>query len=442
MTDHFDLYDDLKFFIQNRNIAIIDPEGSSKTKIMKGVVFLGIPATQVKSFDSFEDAWQGLSTFDSAKSPVMIISEYDLNGRSAIELFQKLRSTNEVYAESMFFLLIDQDQQKEQIQIIQQLDDLINGFICKPFTTQLLKEKLNQTVLDRIHMTPYKQLVDQAKELVKDREYQEAIDILGPATQLESDNTYANSLIGQAYLGLGSFVEAKVWFQKVLDQKPFHFASLLGMAQALIKTQNYQEASACLKTLSKEFPLTTPVIKTSVDAFLKALDNIAINELSQRYMTVSSQDPEAVDTISAGLLGVGKNLFLKSRPQEAVECIENARNLSKNNRKILRKIIEILVEFNQLNEAKSYLNYFGEDQFQRLEFKVSALVLDAATGGSQILQRCLQMIEGDAADPLVYKVLILELKKKSQKAEMEHYIAEAIENYPKKKLYFDKLKNE
>jgi len=86
------------------------------------------------------------------------------------------------------------------------------------------------------------QLNDQASQLINSGNFQEALDLLNQALEIDPNHILALNNKGNALLGLGMHEEAIIWYDKTLEVDPNYIYALNNKGYALYGLEQYDEA--------------------------------------------------------------------------------------------------------------------------------------------------------------------------------------------------------
>ena len=98
-------------------------------------------------FNNTSEADDGLTALPMLKNGSfdLLVTDWNMPGMQGIELLKEVRSDENL--KSLPVLMVTAEQKKEQI--VEAAQAGVNGYIVKPFTAQILKEKLEK-IFERI----------------------------------------------------------------------------------------------------------------------------------------------------------------------------------------------------------------------------------------------------------------------------------------------------
>jgi tetratricopeptide (TPR) repeat protein len=111
--------------------------------------------------------------------------------------------------------------------------------------------------------------VDRAEQLVMERKYQEAYDLLNPLAQSLSGDSRFNYLLGRAALGIGQADKAKMFFERAIELRKNWIPPHLGLGRAYFALGEYPQAKIEFETVLR-FDNLPPDLLTQVEIYDKA----------------------------------------------------------------------------------------------------------------------------------------------------------------------------
>jgi two-component system chemotaxis response regulator CheY len=123
----------------NIKILVVD-DISSMRQIIKGEL-AEIGFTNVTQADNGTKAWSMIESSYHAGAPFeFIISDWNMPELSGLELLKKIRSNPDL--EKTPFLMVTAE--NEQGNVIMAINHGVNNFIVKPFSAEILKDKISR----------------------------------------------------------------------------------------------------------------------------------------------------------------------------------------------------------------------------------------------------------------------------------------------------------
>jgi two-component system, chemotaxis family, chemotaxis protein CheY len=124
---------------QKMKILIVD-DFATMRRIVKNLL-------RQLGFENIEEAEDGKQAFSKLKEIKynLIISDWNMPNMSGIELLRNVRSDLEL--KSLPFLMVTAESEREKV--IEAVKSGVNNYIIKPFTVEILKEKMEK-IFERI----------------------------------------------------------------------------------------------------------------------------------------------------------------------------------------------------------------------------------------------------------------------------------------------------
>ncbi|SFU58153.1 tetratricopeptide repeat-containing response regulator [Pseudoduganella namucuonensis] len=225
------------------SVLLVDPNQSMRTSLRNMLNQAGI----VRIDDAVSS---GTAIRQIAKKTYdLVLCEYDLsggsdNGQDGQQLLEDLRNHALIGRWTIFIMLTSEGVYGK---VVSAAELLPNDYILKPFTVEVLLQRINRAVGKRSAFLPVYQLLDQ--QLVRD-----AIAEAGAAEanhpRLSTD--FAR-LRAELHFGLGEMAEAELIYHTILAGRPIGWAHL-GLARCQFALQRFEEAQATLDKLLAQNP--------------------------------------------------------------------------------------------------------------------------------------------------------------------------------------------
>jgi two-component system chemotaxis response regulator CheY len=99
-----------------------------------------------ENIEEAEDGQQALTKLKSEKFH-FIISDWNMPNMTGIELLKKVRADGDL--KNLPFLMVTAESEKEKV--IEAIKSGVNNYIVKPFTAEILKEKMDK-ILEKVQL--------------------------------------------------------------------------------------------------------------------------------------------------------------------------------------------------------------------------------------------------------------------------------------------------
>ena len=123
-------------FDANTKILIVDDMSTMRRLVKKACIGLGF--SNIEEAEDGQKAWE---KFQAAGDFQLVISDWNMPNCTGLEFLKKVRADSK-YKKTPFVLLTAE---AEATQIAEAIQLGVSNYIVKPFTPNILKEKLEQT---------------------------------------------------------------------------------------------------------------------------------------------------------------------------------------------------------------------------------------------------------------------------------------------------------
>ncbi len=330
MTKMSDLSLDMSFLI-------VDHSDSFRDIISMGLKSLGFKNI-IKS-PSAHIAYANLIT----RKIDFVICELNLDAMDGIELLKEIREDKKIGF--MPFLMMSTEITKEQIAMLAEYE--IDGFIKKPFTFQMLVEKIPVCYNHYNDPKNKEYLFSQAKSLLAEKKYQQAFNIY--ESLLKSYPQSARACIGlsRCYRSFDNFESAEYFCRKAIDNNNQYVQGFDEMANICMDRNMIDQAIYFYKRavfLSPKNPLRYESITNSLiekqrfkeaEEFLDDATNSGID-----YQSIYEQ--------------YARSLFYQRKLEKAVMYFDKALENSENRISLLNLMGICYKDLNKFDEAIKY----------------------------------------------------------------------------------------
>jgi two-component system chemotaxis response regulator CheY len=118
----------------NMKILVVD-DFATMRRIVKNLL-------KQLGFENIEEAEDGKQAFSKLKEQKydFVVSDWNMPNMTGIELLRSVRSDQEL--KGLSFLMVTAESEKEKV--IEAIKTGVNNYIIKPFTAEILKEKMDK----------------------------------------------------------------------------------------------------------------------------------------------------------------------------------------------------------------------------------------------------------------------------------------------------------
>ncbi|KAB8029083.1 tetratricopeptide repeat protein [Fluviispira multicolorata] len=272
-----------------------------------------------------------------------VISELNLDAMSGIDLLKEIREDRKIGL--MPFLMMSTEITKDQIAMLAEYE--IDGFIKKPFTFQMLVEKIPVCLNHYNDPTNKEYFFSQAKKLLAQKNYQQAFNTY--ETLLNSYPQSARACVGlsHCYRGFNDFERAEYFCRKAIDNNKLYVQGFDEMGKICIDRNMIDQAIYFFKRavfLSPKNPVRYESITNTLiekqrfkeaEEFLEDASLVGID-----YQSIYEQYARA--------------LFYQRKLEKAVMYFDKALENSENRRSLLNLMGICYKDLNRYDEAIKY----------------------------------------------------------------------------------------
>ncbi|MFK8136732.1 MAG: tetratricopeptide repeat protein [Bdellovibrionales bacterium] len=428
--------DNLKLFIENQSILVVDSSPSSRSTLSKSLFELGAKPDNVYPAKNYEDAL----TIIDAKKPKIVITEFELGNYMGLDLKTKVSEYCNP-SESIFVIVTLNG---DETAIAEAAEEEVDAYVLKPFVYTYLVESLRAAIRSKVSPSDYMQLIVKGRNLLNESRILEAREFFEQA--LES--TDKKPALALSYLGLccqkvDNYEEAIQFFNRGLEIHPMHYKSSMGKFESLKYLGRKEEAYELLSSLSVSYPLSPQRI---MDLFLLAVYTSNYTD-ADRYFTLfqrlERKSEKVKKVVGAGMLACGKYLLKDGEKSQALEIFNKGLLAANLDFQYILKIVRHLFERGHNFEAEFYLSRTRPDDRESSEYKSIYFELQNTNlSDVQVIDRGRSLIKEGSAKTIVYDKVIGTYLRLGKKSAAENMTYEAMKHLPEAKEHFQKILDE
>ena len=298
----------LERIIHNKKILVIDDTVEVRSALKNMLDIFG--AQDVDAVIDGNDATQCLKN----RHYDIVLADYHFkSGKDGQQILEEARYTRSLSASDTFILISGETSRDRVLGTIEYQPD---GYIAKPFSIDLLKQRLTRILNTKRVLTPINRALDFEDYPTAIRLCEETIKRAPPV------KPYCLQILGNVYIKKGTFDKAKEAFQEILKEHDLPWAKL-GIAIAEYEDNQVDDAIKTLEQIIEDHPFYVHTYDWLEKCFLK----------QQRYLDAQNILESAIKISPRAILRqieLGKI----SRNNHALDICENAYrkavNLSKN----------------------------------------------------------------------------------------------------------------
>lgn len=401
------------------------------------LIFMKTALNNIESFNlelilskSFREAKKIIET----RKPRIVIVEHEIDGLKGLSLIE---AQQQIYDESSRISVIISQNSEDSV-IAEAAEEQVDIFMLKPFSIDEFQKRLLALIQKKNNPTEYTLKINQARELIKEKSYSSALDLLSDAKKLRDKPALACFYRGDVYRAINDPRGALAEFAEGRTYNSLHYKCIIGEFEVLMEEKEYQSANNLIPTLVKNFPLTpkrlTQVFIASV--FSKHFEFLP--DYYNQFLKMEQRSPELINVASAALIAGAKWQFQKNQTKEGVSLFDKAITVVGREITVLDKVITDLIKFGAVEDAQEFLKKvktedIGTPEFNRISFKVDRQVLSTP----QLLERARKLVFSDQGTPEIFELVVKLLAQAGKDSLAESVIEKAMETNPelRKPLY-------
>lgn len=396
-----------KKFIEENEVLILDKNVSSRNRLVKIFFDLGARRDMIHTAGYLDEAEEIVNT----RNVGIILSEYMIGGGSGFDLFKKIRKKN---PDSKFPCLILVTSNMSQTVVAKAAEEDVDSFIIKPYTIQSIHENLLATIAFKINPPDYIQKIEEGKELLKNAQFSQAIDIFKEACLLDEKPSLALFYLGQANYLKRKFEGAEVSYETGLNYNDIHFKCLMGLYDLYREEQKFDDAYRVVKKIIDYFPTNTERFRQIIRLAIQTRNFGDFDKFYEVYKNLEERELELTKILGAGLYIAGKYYLSMGHPQRALALFEKAAISCFEFPHYLRSIITVLVDYNQVDEAHKFLRRFPAGSTDTEDYRISSFLIASrdTIDTDKIIKMGIEIYNSGIADKRLFTILIDLMKEK------------------------------
>ena len=265
---------------------------------------------------------------------------------------QKVAYSKAELNQTLFVLLTGNSSQSA---VARAAEEDVDTFIIKPYTKDLLRKTLENTVHQKLNPSRYLQLIEEGKDHLFKKRYDEAIELFEEAMLENNEPTLACFYAGQAEFMKTAMSNAETKYEKGLSYNKIHYKCLVGLFDLLMVQEKYNEAYGIIRKLAQYFP-ANPKRLNSVLRVAILTDNFDdIDGYYQIYLQITERNEELTKHMCSALVVAGKYYLQKDMHAKALQIFESAAISSAGRSQFLAYIIATLIDYNLGQAVKPVL---------------------------------------------------------------------------------------
>lgn len=393
-------------FLADAPVLVVDPSSVSRATIAKTLVNLGAQVSKLSLALDYAQAEVEINQ----KAPRVIVADYELGKRCGLELLQhsrakRLPKLSDAGQTTLFFLVTGNSSQGA---VARAAEEDVDAYIIKPFSPDALKVSILRAGLARINPSTYLLEIERGKKLLlEEGKPDEALAVFNSAKKLDPAPSLACFYAGQAELLKQAISGAQGEYEEGLDFQKIHYKCMVGLYEVLNSQKKFGEAYDVIKRISRYFPANPQRLNAVLRLAIVTQSYEDVERYYQLFTEMEQRNEEMIRYVCAALVVCGKHYLQKGLQTRAFDLFTKASITAAGSTKILRQIVEVLVEQKLAARADDFLKRFPMPSRSTADFVASELqVNEQRYGASAVVDPARRAVAADIRDPLIYRILI------------------------------------
>ncbi len=412
-------------FFKTSRVLIVDQNSSARIGLKKMAATMGAPLNAIFLAATLEEAEALIQT----NKPNLIFCEYQIGGRYGLDLIQKQRQENSNTNQHCLFILVTAN--SSQSSVAQAAEEDIDAYILKPYTIDSFTNCINQAVQSKANPNEYLKIINDGKKFLEKNQLDEALKIFKEALAKDNSPCLASYYVGLTYYKKASLTEAEEYYTKGLEYNKTHYKCLVGLLDLLIHLKKNKSAYEIVQRLVSIFPVNPNRLSTVLRLAIQTKNYSDIDIFYQEFLKIDDRNEELVKCVSAALIICAKHFFENSDQKRGVDLIQKAGVTAGGRHFILKKSIETLIQYNQVEEAKLILKRFPAASDEVPFYAASSLLIAVKESKVEsVASRGQELLNRGIIDPEVYQITIESFRKIGKLDRANALLEEALKNHP------------
>ncbi len=243
----------------------------------------------------------------------MILCEAVMSDMSGVEVLRAVRDNDE--HQNIAFLMVSAD--KDHATVAEAGEGDVDGFVIKPFTAQLIQEKIKEIMESRHTPSPVKIHLDLGLVYLKSRQYEQALSEFRKALDINQNSPRVLLAIGRVKEQKGDLEEAeKLYLQAVKLSPQFlkahdALAGLYEVRNDLKSVAEHLKLAAAIspRNADRQIKLGQALIKTDQKHEAREVLNMVMKIAKDSYAKVARQVGDAF--LEAGMMAEAQDVLME-----------------------------------------------------------------------------------------------------------------------------------
>jgi CheY-like chemotaxis protein len=421
-------------YLEGKKIVIADPSAAARSGLVSVCRDLGAKTSQITLVNSFKQAVEQIE----ALKPHIVLAEYQLGKRCGLDLLQTMRVRDAEELKSTLFVLITGN--TSQSAVARAAEEDIDAYIIKPFTVDMVRKLLIKAAMIKLKPPNYLLKIEEGKKALSDSRFEEAEKAFNEARTLDPSPALACYYLGHLHFIRKLFEDAKGDYKTGLNFNKIHYKCMVGLYELLASRKEHAEAYEVVKRISQYFPANP---KRLAEVLRLAIVNAKYEDVEKYYAifcNIDERDDMLIRYICAALVVCGRFYLGTNSRTRALDLFTKAAATGTGRTKILKEVVQALIDFTLHKEARLFLSKFPAESQTSPEYLVLDFQLTNAEGNSSAtINKGRAILAAGVHDAHLFAIMIQRSLEARLIPAAETLFHEAVKLYPDKKPDFEAL---
>ena len=415
-----------KDFLINNEILVVDKSSASRRRLTKSLVDMGGKRQLIHSVAHFSEAVDIIKQ----NKPMLVLSDYTINGGSGFDLFKEYRAIHPDEKKSTLVLITSNISQSA---VAKAAEEDVDSFIIKPYTVQSLEKSMMNAVISKLYPSPYIQKIEEGKEQLFAKNFEQAIKIFEEAIPLHSKPSLAHFYHGQAKYLIQDLDEASEDYHKGLAINNIHYKCQIGLYELFMEEQKFYRAYEVVKNIAKYFPANPDRLKEVVRLAVQTQNYQDMEDYYGIFVELDERTEDVVNYVCSGMYVLGKYALFQGDMDKGKRVFEKVAISCAGMTKFLRAMVVELVRYGINDDASKIMSRFPSGTTGSPDYMIASFMVDSVSmSNAEKMNRALEVYNAGHKDYYVFQILIESMKNEGFEDKVDDYIYEAKKLWPDK----------
>ena len=419
-------------YLEDKKILILERSKSFGDLARKALIELGANSEQISVAKDKASSVKFIK-----EDPDIVLCDYQTASPHSLSFLRDHINKGHVRRERLFVFL---GSKVSGAEILKAAQEDVDGFILKPCSAQKFKGSIEKIIREKQNPSKYKFLLESAKALVKDGNFEFAENIIRGAIPEHEKPCGALAVLGEIFEATDRAELAEETYELGLSHCPYHLTCLNRSMQLHIKHEHFEDAWENFQVLQSKYPLDEDKLGLGFDLAFRTGNFLEINDLFAIYKTLEQPGKDLRLKVSQALLATGRHFAMKDQVASAVKFFKWSLLVAKNSEAALEIIVDSLIATSSKKTALPFMKLYPvakmkTAKFSEWEFQLS---MEQHTA-DQIIDLGRSLIQAGNASEGVFKEVLLKLKELGRDSATDNILQKAYEAFPDKKQEFAQL---